>query len=86
MIVIVMITLAGLSFVVTLLTENKAVHRPGRPTPTGRSPGQQQELLKAFCSQSARLRSESGGTQDNAAAFGNIEIPAGRRLGQAPCS
>lgn len=74
MIVIVMITLAGLSFVLTLSTENKAVHRQGDQLQLDEALASGGELLKAFCSQSAQLRSESGGTQDNPAAFGNIEI------------
>ena len=75
MIVIVMITLAGLSFVVSLSTENKAVHRQGDQLQLDEALASGVELLKAFCSQSAQLRGESGGTQDNAAVFGNIEMP-----------
>jgi type II secretory pathway component PulJ len=75
MIVIVMITLAGLSFVLTLSTENKAVHRQGDQLQLDEALASGMELLKAFCSQSAQLREESGGTQDNAAAFGNLVMP-----------
>ncbi|MCU0872435.1 MAG: general secretion pathway protein GspK [Pirellulaceae bacterium] len=75
MIVIVMITLAGLSFVLTLSTENKAVHRQGDQLQLDEALASGMELLKAFCSQSAQLREESGGTQDNAAVFGNLVMP-----------
>ena len=75
MIVIVMITLAGLSFVLTLSTENKAVHRQGDQLQLDEALASGMELLKAFCSQSAQLRQESGGTQDNAAVFGNLVMP-----------
>jgi hypothetical protein len=74
MIVIVMITLAGLSFVVTLSTENKAVHRQGDQLQLDEALASGVELIKAFCSQSAQLRAESGGTQDNEAAFRNLEL------------
>ena len=75
MIVIVMITLAGLSYVLTLSTENKAVHRQGDQLQLDEALASGMELLKAFCSQSAQLREESGGTQDNAAVFGNLVMP-----------
>ncbi len=83
MIVIVMITLAGLSFVVTLSTENKAVHRQGDQLQLDEALASGMELLKAFCSQSAQLRSEAGGTQDNAAVFGNIVMPLDGGAGDA---
>ena len=77
MIVIVMITLAGLTYVMTLSTENKAVHRQGDQLQLAEGLASGMELLKAFCSQSAQLREEAGGTQDNAAAFGNLTISLG---------
>ena len=48
MIVIVMITLAGLSFVLTLSTENKAVHRQGDQLQSDEALASGMELLKAF--------------------------------------
>lgn len=72
LIVIVMISLAGLSFVVSLSLENKAVHRQGDQLQLDEALASGVELLKAFCSQSAQSRQESGGTQDNAAVFGNL--------------
>ena len=83
MIVIVMITLAGLSFVLTLSTENKAVHRQGDQLQLDEALASGMELLKGFCSQSAQQRSEAGGTQDNAAAFGNIVMPLAAGAGDA---
>jgi len=74
MIVIVMITLAGLSFVVSLSLENKAVHRQGDQLQLDEALASGVELLKAFCSQSVQQRGESGGTQDNAAVFGDIQM------------
>ena len=74
MIVIVMVTLAGLSFVVSLSLENKAVHRQGDQLQLDEALASGVELLKAFCSQSAQQRGESGGTQENDAVFGNIEM------------
>jgi hypothetical protein len=83
MIVIVMVTLAGLSFVLTLSTENKAVHRQGDQLQLDEALASGMELLKGFCSQSARQRSEAGGTQDNAAVFGNIMMPLAEGAGDA---
>ncbi len=77
LIVIVMISLAGLSFVVSLSLENKAVHRQGDQLQLDEALASGVELLKAFCSQSAQLRSEAGGTQDNASVFGDTEIQTG---------
>ncbi|HPM84317.1 MAG TPA: type II secretion system protein GspK [Candidatus Anammoximicrobium sp.] len=74
MIVIVMISLAGLSFVVSLSLENKAVHRQGDQLQLDEALASGVELLKAFCGQSVQLRQESGGTQDNAATFGNLNM------------
>jgi hypothetical protein len=70
-----MITLAGLSFVVSLSTENKAVHRQGDQLRLDEALASGAELLKAFCDQSSQAREESGGTHDNAAAFGSREMP-----------
>ncbi len=83
MIAIVMITLAGLSFVLTLSTENKAVHRQGDQLQLDEALASGMELLKAFCSQSAQQRSEAGGTQDNAAVFGDIVMPLAEGAGDA---
>lgn len=76
MIVIVMVSLAGLSFVVSLSLENKAVHRQGDQLQLDEALASGVELLKAFCSQSAQQRGEAGGTQDNAAVFGDIQMSA----------
>jgi len=76
MIVIVMVALSGLSFVMTLSLENKAVHRQGDQLQLDEALTSGVELMKAFCSQSAQVRDESGGTLDNAAVFGDIEIAA----------
>jgi len=74
MIVIVMVTLAGLSFVMTLSTENKAVHRQGDQLQLDEALSCGVELIKAFCSQSAQNRAEAGGTLDNAGVFGDVGI------------
>lgn len=74
MIVIVMVTLTGLSFVLTLSLENKAVHRQGDQLQLDEALTSGVELIKAFCSQPPQLRDEAGGTSDNAAVFGDIGL------------
>jgi hypothetical protein len=74
MIVIVMVTLTGLSFVLTLSLENKAVHRQGDQLQLDEGLTSGVELIKAFCSQPPQLRDEAGGTSDNAAVFGDIGL------------
>lgn len=74
MIVIVMVTLTGLSFVLTLSLENKAVHRQGDQLQLDEALASGVELIKAFCSQSEQRRYEAGGTSDNAAVFGDVGI------------
>ena len=74
MIVVVMVTLAGLSFVMTLTTENKAVHRQGDQLQLDEALASGVELVKAFCAQSPQRRQEAGGARDNEAVFGETPV------------
>ncbi len=69
MVVIVMLSLAGLSFVITMSTENKAVHVSGDEMQIEQVAASGEELLKAYCELSLDERREAGGAVDNAALF-----------------
>lgn len=76
MVVVAMVTLAGLSFVMSLSIENKAVHRQGDQLQLTEALASGGELLRAFCSQSARDRDDAGGTDNNAAVFAEVALGA----------
>jgi hypothetical protein len=69
MVLIVMISLAGLSFVITMSTENKAVHVSGDVMQIEQVVASGEELLKAYCELSLDERRAAGGAIDNAALF-----------------
>jgi hypothetical protein len=69
MIVIVMLSLAGLSFVITMSTENKAVHVSGDEMQIEQVVASGEELLRAYCELSLDERREAGGAIDNAGLF-----------------
>ncbi len=69
LVAVVMLTLAGLSFVVTLSTENKAVHLYGDELQLQQTVASGEELLKALCEQSPKQREQAGGLFDNPGRF-----------------
>jgi len=69
MIVIVMISLAGLSFVMTMSSENKAVHLHGDELQIEQAVASGAELLKALAELSPDARERAGGVFDNPGLF-----------------
>jgi hypothetical protein len=74
MIVIVMLTLAGLSFVWTLSTENKAAHLHGEQLQLGQALTSGQEYVRAICSGSRQRREEMGDLSDNETLFRDVVL------------
>lgn len=74
MIVIVMITLAGSSFVLNLSTENKAVHLQGDLLQLNQTLASAVELLRGYLDQPAVERQQAGGLWDNPDVFGSIAV------------
>ncbi len=74
MVVVVLVSLAGLSFVLTLSTENKAAHLRGDQLSLEQALASGEELVKAVCSQSCDGRQESGGVFDNADLFQGVVL------------
>ncbi len=74
MIVIVMISLAGLSFVMTMSTENKAVHVGGDELQIEQVVASGTELLKAFSELPREDRRRAGGFLDNADLFQGVAV------------
>ncbi|MFH1266390.1 MAG: hypothetical protein ABIK89_11745 [Planctomycetota bacterium] len=81
MVVIVMISLAGLSFVITMSTENKAVHLHGDELQIEQAVGSGAELLKAFAALSLEEREEAGGGYDNPELFRAAIVVEGKPEG-----
>ena len=83
MVVIVMISLAGLSFVMTMSTENQAVHLGGDQLWIGQVAASGEELLRAFSELSRQERQQAGGRLDNEELFRGVlvggDAPGGRR-------
>ena len=83
-VVVVMLSLAGLSFVVNMQTENRAARLQGRRLQLDYVVDSGAELLKAFCQQSWVGQQEAGGCWDNAERFRARcvldEETAGRRV------
>jgi hypothetical protein len=82
MIVIAMIALAGMSFVLTLATENKAVHLQGDQMQLGASLASGVELLKSVCDLPPEQRQQYGGIYDNADLLRGLVV-SGDRGGDA---
>jgi len=74
MIVIVMMSLAGLSFVLTMSTENKAVHLHGDELRIEQVAASGEELLKALCELSPDEREQAGGLFDNPDLFRGVVV------------
>ena len=74
MVVIVMISLAGLSFVMTMSTENKAAHLCGDELRIEQVVASGEELLKAFSELSRDERQQAGGCFDNSDLFRGVLV------------
>lgn len=74
-IVIVMVTLAGATFVLTLSTEHKAAHIRGDQIQLEHVIASGQEWMKAICEEPFEVREEAGGLVDNAELFQSIRVP-----------
>jgi hypothetical protein len=80
-IVIIMVSLAGFSFVDLMSTENKAVHLHGDEVQAQCAQGSGEELLKFFLDQSLDVQQDAGGTFDNPDLFSGalvVEDPVGQ--------
>jgi hypothetical protein len=75
-VVIVMITLVGLSFVVTLSTENKAVHLQGDQLQLEQTLASGVELLRAVSRSSPDEQRQGGGVEFNASLFQDRTLTA----------
>lgn len=73
-VVVVMLSLAGLSFVVTMQTENRAAHVQGRQVQIAHVAGSGAELVKTFCQQPWAQQQEAGGAWDNATLFRDVLV------------
>jgi len=74
MVVIVMISLAGLSFVLTMSTENKAAHLHGDELQLEQVAASGVELLKAVCEMAPTERARLGGLADNSERFRGVLV------------
>ena len=73
-IVIVMVSLAGLSFVELMLTESKAVQVYGNELQAQAALGSGEELLKSLLEQPANVRQDAGGVIDNPDLFRGMAV------------
>jgi DNA uptake protein ComE-like DNA-binding protein len=73
-VVVVMLSLAGLSFVVTMSAENKGVHIEADQLRLEHVVGSGAELLKVFLEQSWTAQEEAGGSWDNAEVFAGVVV------------
>jgi DNA uptake protein ComE-like DNA-binding protein len=84
MVVVLMLSLAGLSFVLNMQTEDKAARVQGRQLQLEHVVSSGVERVKAFCEQSWIERQEAGGAWDNADLFRDVLVlndeATGRRL------
>jgi hypothetical protein len=74
MVVIVMLTLAGLAFVLNLSLENKAVHLQGDQQQLQQTLASGVELMRGFLAQTPSERQQAGGTFQNAAVFAAVAV------------
>lgn len=74
MVVVTMIALAGLSFVLSLATENKAAHLHGDELQLEQALASGEELLKAACDASYDERLQRGGLFDNSELFRGVVV------------
>lgn len=80
--VVVMLSLAGLTFVLNMQTENKAAHVQGRQLQLEHVVSSGAELVKAFCQQSWVDQQEAGGASDNAGLFRDVLVLDGAATGR----
>ncbi|MEI6503340.1 MAG: hypothetical protein WCP21_20195, partial [Armatimonadota bacterium] len=74
LVVLVMLSLAGLSFVLNMQTEDKAARLQGRQLQVEHVVSSGAELVKAFCEQSWIDQQEAGGAWDNAEVFRDVLV------------
>jgi Tfp pilus assembly protein PilV len=74
MVVIVMLTLAGLAFVLNLSLENQAVHLQGDQQQLQQTLASGVEMMRGFLAQSPAERQQAGGTHQNDSVFTAISI------------
>lgn len=74
MVIIVMLTLAGLAFVLNLSLENQAVHVQGDQQQLQQTLASGVELLRGFLAQSPSARQQAGGTHQNSAIFAAVSL------------
>ena len=74
MVVVVMISLAGMSFVVLMSTENKAVHLRGDELEAQCLLGSGEESIKALLELDEEKREAAGGTWDNPERFHGVVV------------
>ena len=74
LVVVAMLSLAGLSLVANMRTENQAAHLQGRRLQLEHVAGSAAELIKAFCQQSWADQQEAGGAWDNADRFRGVLV------------
>ncbi len=74
LVVVTVISLAGLSFVLSLSTENKAAHLHGDELQLEQALASGEELLKAVCDASHDERQQRGGLHDNSPLFRGVVV------------
>lgn len=74
MVIIVMLTLAGLAFVLNLSLENQAVRVQGDQQQLQQTLASGVELMRGFLAQSPAERQQAGGTHQNSAVFASVSI------------
>ncbi len=74
MVIIVMLTLAGLAFVLNLSLENQAVHVQGDQQQLQQTLASGVELMRGFLAQSPSARQQAGGTHQNSAVFAAVSL------------
>jgi hypothetical protein len=74
MVVIVMLSLAGLAFVLNLSLENQAVHLQGDQQQLQQTVASGVELMRGFLAQSPARRQQAGGTHQNDSAFAAVSL------------
>ena len=80
-IVVVMLTLAGLSYVSLLYTEHKAVHLSGDAVQADHLVGSGEEMLKVFLEMPYPQQEEAGGWYDNQERFRGVLVFGNERSG-----
>ncbi len=82
MVVIIMLTLAGLAFVLNLSLENQAVHLQGDQQQLQQTLASGVEMMRGFLAQSPAQRQQAGGTLQNDSVFTAIPISPDSTAGE----